>query len=61
MWLLGRLASVGVREVVAVDLTRPEFNIPVVRAIVPGLEGIHSLPGYAPGPRLLARLAERLS
>ncbi len=61
VWLLARLASVGVREVVAVDLTRPEFNIPVVRAIVPGLEGIHSLPGYAPGPRLLARLAERVS
>lgn len=61
VWLLARLAAAGVREVAAVDLTRPEFHIPVVRAIVPGLEGIHSVPGYAPGARLLARLAEHRS
>ena len=28
----------GFQSVVAVDLTRPELNIPVVRMIVPGLE-----------------------
>lgn len=61
VWLLARLASAGIREVAAVELTRPEFNIPVVRAIVPGLEGMHAVPGYAPGPRLMARLAGRLS
>jgi YcaO-like protein with predicted kinase domain len=38
-WELGRLRSVGISEVVAVDLTREEFGIPVVRMIVPGLEG----------------------
>jgi len=38
-WELGRLRSAGVSEVVAVDLTRAEFAIPVVRLIVPGLEG----------------------
>ncbi len=38
-WELGRLRSAGVSEVVAVDLTRAEFAIPVVRVIVPGLEG----------------------
>jgi ribosomal protein S12 methylthiotransferase accessory factor len=38
-WELGRLRSAGVGEVVVVDLTRPKFAIPVVRVIVPGLEG----------------------
>jgi YcaO-like protein with predicted kinase domain len=38
-WELGRLRSAGISEVVAVDLTRAEFAIPVVRVIVPGLEG----------------------
>ncbi|KAF5055914.1 YcaO cyclodehydratase, ATP-ad Mg2+-binding [anaerobic digester metagenome] len=33
-----RLRSVGLDRVIAVDLTRPEIGIPVVRVIVPGLE-----------------------
>lgn len=38
-WELTALRSAGIGEVVAVDLTREEFGIPVVRVIVPGLEG----------------------
>jgi YcaO-like protein with predicted kinase domain len=38
-WELAALRSAGISEVVAVDLTREEFGIPVVRIIVPGLEG----------------------
>jgi ribosomal protein S12 methylthiotransferase accessory factor len=38
-WELAALRSIGISEVVAVDLTREEFGIPVVRVIVPGLEG----------------------
>jgi ribosomal protein S12 methylthiotransferase accessory factor len=35
---LERLRKVGVRQVVAVDLTKAEFGIPVVRVVIPGLE-----------------------
>jgi ribosomal protein S12 methylthiotransferase accessory factor len=38
-WELGALRSAGISEVVAVDLTHEDFGIPVVRVIVPGLEG----------------------
>jgi YcaO-like protein with predicted kinase domain len=55
-WELQRLAAVGIREVVAVDLTRPEFAVPVVRVVIPGLEGPEErIPGYVYGPRALAR------
>jgi YcaO-like protein with predicted kinase domain len=37
-WLLSRLTATGIRQVAAVDLTLPEFQIPVVRVVVPGLE-----------------------
>ena len=36
--ILGSLKSVGISTVAIVDLTNPNINIPVVRAIVPGLE-----------------------
>ena len=38
-WELEALRSAGISEVVAVDLTHEDFGIPVVRVIVPGLEG----------------------
>jgi YcaO-like protein with predicted kinase domain len=38
-WELVRLRSAGLTEVIRVDLTRKEFGVPVVRVIVPGLEG----------------------
>jgi len=39
-WLLKQLQQGGLHEVVQVDLTRAEYNIPVSKIIVPGLEGI---------------------
>ncbi|MBR2255700.1 MAG: YcaO-related McrA-glycine thioamidation protein [Candidatus Methanomethylophilaceae archaeon] len=36
--VLGKLMDTGFKEVVAVDLTRPELGVPSVRMIVPGLE-----------------------
>jgi YcaO-like protein with predicted kinase domain len=60
-WLLERLRSIGLTQAVAVDLTQPEYGIPVVRMIVPGLEGFDHHPAhYAPGPRALA-VRERIS
>lgn len=37
-WALDALTRAGIEQVLVVDLTRPEFRIPVVRAVVPGLE-----------------------
>lgn len=57
-WILGRLRGAGIAEVIGVDLTRPEFGIPVVRVIVPGLEpaGFGAEFGdYVPGPRARRR------
>lgn len=50
-WLLTRLASVGIDEVISVDLTKHEFGIPVFRIIIPGLEGPHDHDDYCPGNR----------
>lgn len=58
-WELERLAAVGLEQVVTVDLTRPEFGIPVVRVVIPGLEAIHDAPGYVPGARARCVLKER--
>ncbi len=49
--ILGRLAKVGLDEVIVVDLSRAELGIPVVRVIVPGLEGVDSSPDYLLGAR----------
>lgn len=56
-WALSRLRSVGIRQVVAVDLTLPAFNIPVARVVIPGLETMRDIPGYIPGARARARMA----
>lgn len=52
------LVSAGMDQVLIVDLTRQEFQIPVVRVIVPGLEALHEAPGYSPGARA-RRLGEK--
>ncbi len=49
--LLQRLAAVGITQVVTVNLSRPDCEIAVVRAVVPGLEAPHDDPDYVPGPR----------
>jgi ribosomal protein S12 methylthiotransferase accessory factor len=56
-WELERLSTVGIERVVVVDLTKEAFNIPVVRVVIPGLEGVHEVPGYVPGKRVRALLA----
>lgn len=56
--VLVALRGAGLDQVVVVDLTRPEFEIPVIRVVVPGLESMWEAPGYAPGPRALAAAAE---
>jgi YcaO-like protein with predicted kinase domain len=48
---LARLRAAGIERVVAIDLTRPEFGIPVVRLVIPGLEWDPHHPNYRPGPR----------
>jgi ribosomal protein S12 methylthiotransferase accessory factor len=59
-WMLERLQAKGIEQVVVVDLTRPEFRIPVVRVVVPGLEAPHDDEDYVPGPRALAAHGRRL-
>jgi YcaO-like protein with predicted kinase domain len=54
--LLDRLRLIGLKQAIAVDLTRPEIGIPVARMVVPGLEGFDHFPAhYAPGARALAQ------
>jgi YcaO-like protein with predicted kinase domain len=55
--ILAALAVAGSTQVVVVDLTRPELDLPVVRVVVPGLESISEAPGYVAGRR--ARRAAR--
>ena len=55
-WELEQLAAAGFTQALVVDLTRPEFNIPVVRLVVPGLEGCDEVADYMPGARALAAM-----
>jgi YcaO-like protein with predicted kinase domain len=50
-WLLERLRGAGIQEAVAVDLSKPELGIPVVRVIVPCLESLSFASKYVPGRR----------
>ena len=50
-WQLGCLRSVGIEQVVVIDLTKAEFGIPVVRVVIPGLEGVDGSAKYVPGLR----------
>jgi ribosomal protein S12 methylthiotransferase accessory factor len=54
-WILSRLTGAGLTQAIAVDLTRPEFAIPVVRLVVPGLEWDPHHPNYQPRVRARAR------
>lgn len=46
---IARLASVGLDDVVVVDLTRPDVGLPVVKVLVPGCEDWDT--GAVPGAR----------
>lgn len=50
-FIQSQLKSAGIAEPVIVDLSKPEFDIPVVRVVVPGLEGPDDHDGYLPGAR----------
>lgn len=50
-WLVERLGAVGLDRVVVFDLSQERFGIPVVKVIVPGLEGNHDYPSYEFGRR----------
>ncbi len=56
MGILGRLQAAGLTSAIAVDLTREEFGLPVVRIVVPTLELADPPMETAPGPRALALL-----
>jgi ribosomal protein S12 methylthiotransferase accessory factor len=58
-WELERQRAGGIDRVATVDLTRPEFNLPVARVVIPGLEGSALHPGYAPGARARAVFGKR--
>jgi ribosomal protein S12 methylthiotransferase accessory factor len=45
------LLATGIKQVVAVNLTRLDFEIPVVKVVIPGLEWDHNHPNYAAGRR----------
>jgi YcaO-like protein with predicted kinase domain len=59
-WEFEQLRSVGITRAVVVDLTRPEFEIPVVRVVIPGLEGDIRHPHYVPGPRARRAAAQQI-
>ncbi len=52
--LLDAVRAVGVQQVVVVDLTRADIGLPVVRVVVPGLEGPG---GHLPGARARQKMA----
>ena len=52
--VLGRLMDRGFNMVVAVDLTREEIGVPVVRMVVPGLE-VYTMDANREGNRLYGR------
>lgn len=58
-WMMGRLRAVGITEVVTLDLTRPDVGVPVVRVVIPGLEGPDDHHAYVPGPRVRRCIGRR--
>jgi ribosomal protein S12 methylthiotransferase accessory factor len=49
--VLRGLADAGIEQVVALDLSKREFGLPVIRVVVPGLEPYHLVKDLVPGPR----------
>ena len=55
IWMIDRLLTHGLDQVIAIDLAKPApFAIPVVRLVIPGLEGVDDHPLYRPGERAQA-------
>jgi YcaO-like protein with predicted kinase domain len=60
-WILVRLRATGIAQALAVDLTREAIAIPVVRIIVPGLEGPVAYDDFDHAPGARAQRAQRMS
>jgi ribosomal protein S12 methylthiotransferase accessory factor len=58
-WELERLRNAGAERVVAVDLKQGCIGVPVVRVVVPGLEGDCRNAEYSPGLRARAVMEGR--
>lgn len=56
-WVLARLRAAGVTQVLAVDLARDAIAVPVVKVVVPGLEGALS---YGKGDHVPGKRARRM-
>ncbi|WP_208636323.1 YcaO-like family protein [Mesorhizobium helmanticense] len=50
-WLIERLQAAGVNELITVDLAKEDIGLPVVRIVIPGLEGPDDHDAYVPGER----------
>jgi YcaO-like protein with predicted kinase domain len=57
-WQLRQLITVGIKHVVVVDLTQSRYNIPVVRVVIPGLEGPSKVRNRRLGQRAQALMAQ---
>lgn len=55
--ILARLAACRLSQVLYLDLSLPDLPVSVARVVVPGAEGPHTTPAYAPGRRARAAAA----
>lgn len=53
---IGSLQQAGIEQSIVIDLTRADVGIPVVRVVVPGLEGVSTQPDYVAGGRARASM-----
>ena len=51
------LTGAGFDELLVIDLSKPKFQVPVVRVVIPGLEGPDDEPDCEPGERVSAILS----
>ncbi len=52
---LNSLTACGINRVIVIDLTVEEFQIPVAKVVIPGLEGVIFESDYSPGTRASRR------
>jgi ribosomal protein S12 methylthiotransferase accessory factor len=58
-WILAQLRKAKIGNAVYIDLTKPEFSIPVVKVVIPGLECHTMAERRIPGRRAQAVIAQR--
>ena len=57
-WTLACLKRTGIEQVLCLDLSKPDMDIPVVKVVIPGLEGNHDFPNLKLGNRAKQRIEE---